>query len=92
KPRIGALIGPAHLSWETSGEPPQPQRGCVIFEPTGLVPDITFVPGLVVFSEQRAEFVLEGLFLVMGFLSRDVNSNRFEIGSADGKDAITGLP
>ena len=56
-----------------------------------LVPKIFLIPSLAMFAEQGAEFVLEGEFFVMLFLVVDVGRDRFEIGDAHGKAAVSAL-
>ncbi len=58
----------------------------------GLVPEVGFVEGDVVFGEEGAEFVLEGVFLVVLFLRCDVLLEDGEVRGADGEDGVAALP
>ncbi len=58
----------------------------------GLVPKVSFVEGDVLCQQKIAEFVLEGLFLVVLFLGGDVLLQGGEVGGVDGEDAVAALP
>jgi hypothetical protein len=57
-----------------------------------LIPNVAFINFDAVLLEKCAEFVLEVMFAVMGFLGIDVMEQRLAIGRADRKGGIASLP
>ena len=58
----------------------------------GLVPDVLFIPFNLVLAEEFAQFVLEGLFVVVLRLALDVVSDGAEVRCAYREGGVAGLP
>jgi hypothetical protein len=57
-----------------------------------LIPEIAFVEFDLVLVKEFAEFVLEGLFLVVAFLFVDVLAEGFEVARANREGGVAILP
>ena len=79
---------PRRKPWVLSRRFGKPRRG----ERKKLIPYVSLIVGHVVLLQERNEFVLERMLLMMLFLFRDIFCDGCDVGFAHAEDTVSGLP